>query len=77
MWNFLRGGATVIPGATFIPESRVLWEKLLKFKAEGRDHFNNLFRQWKVRTISGNRMLFQLVPGGFSDLIDQNNYYSN
>ena len=23
MWNFLRGGATVIPGATFIPESRV------------------------------------------------------
>ena len=24
MWKFLRGGATVIPGATFIPESRVL-----------------------------------------------------
>ena len=24
MWNFLRGGATVIPGATFIPESRVV-----------------------------------------------------
>ena len=23
MWKFLRGGATVIPGATFIPESRV------------------------------------------------------
>ena len=23
MWNFLRGGATVIPGGTFIPESRV------------------------------------------------------
>ena len=23
MWNFLRGGATVIQGATFIPESRV------------------------------------------------------
>ena len=23
MWTFLRGGATVIPGATFIPESRV------------------------------------------------------
>ena len=26
MWKFLRGGATVIPGATFIPESRVLHE---------------------------------------------------
>mgnify|MGYP005682461235 CR=1 FL=1 len=24
MWKFLRGGATVIPGATFIPESRVV-----------------------------------------------------
>ena len=24
MWKFLRGGATVIPGATFIPESRVI-----------------------------------------------------
>ena len=23
MWKILRGGATVIPGATFIPESRV------------------------------------------------------
>ena len=23
MWKFLRGGATIIPGATFIPESRV------------------------------------------------------
>ena len=23
MWKFLRGGATLIPGATFIPESRV------------------------------------------------------
>ena len=25
MWKFLRGGATVIPGATFIPEYRVLF----------------------------------------------------
>ena len=47
-------------------------EKLLKFKAEGREftkflsHYNNLFKQWKVRTIFGNRML----PGGFSDLIN-------
>ena len=31
-----------------------------------------LFKQWKVRTISGNRMLFKLVPGGWSYLIDQN-----
>ena len=23
MWKFLRGGATVIPGGTFIPEARV------------------------------------------------------
>ena len=41
-------------------------EKLLKFEAEGRefvkfwDHLNNLFKQGKVRTIFGNRMLFNL-----------------
>ena len=29
-----------------------------------------IFKQWKVRTIFGNRMLFQLVPGGFSYLIN-------
>ena len=28
MWNFFRGGATVIPGATFIPESRVVDAKI-------------------------------------------------
>ena len=39
-------------------------EKLLKFEAEAKnfqkfwDHLNNLFKQWKVRPISGNRMLF-------------------
>ena len=39
-------------------------EKHLKFEAEGWefskfwDHLNNLFKQWKVRTIFGNRMLF-------------------
>ena len=32
-------------------------EKLLKFEAEGQE-FANLFKQWKVRTIFGNRMLF-------------------
>ena len=30
MWKFLRGGATVIPGATFIPESRVAVCKFLR-----------------------------------------------
>ena len=40
------------------------WEKRLnsRLKAENLqiflDHLNNLFKQWKVRTIFGNRMLF-------------------
>ena len=40
------------------------WEKLLKFEAEGWefakfwDHLNNLFKQWQVRTNSGNRKRF-------------------
>ena len=38
------------------------WEKLLKFEAENLqnvwDHMTNLFKQWKVRTVFGNRMLF-------------------
>ena len=54
--------------------SNLLWEKivlvikkkLLKFEAEGREFAKflrsleqlNLFKQWKVRTIFGNRMLF-------------------
>ena len=52
------------------------WEKKLKFEAEGREFANilrslkNLFKQWKVRTIFGNRMLFQLAPGDFSDKIN-------
>ena len=53
-------------------------EKLLKFKAEGEGwefskSFRSLkysFKQWKVRTIFGNRMVFQLVPGDFSYLIN-------
>ena len=51
-------------------------EKLLKFKAKAEkfqkilNHYNNLFKQWKFRTIFGNRMLFYLVPGGFSYLIN-------
>ena len=63
--------------------SDLLWEKIWnsRLKAENLqsfwDHLNNLFKQWKVRTISGNRMLLQLVPGGFSDLKKYNNYNSN
>ena len=52
--------------------SDLLWEKIVlgieknfwnsRLKAENFqtfwDHLNNLFKQWKVRTISGNRMLF-------------------
>ena len=49
--------------------SDLLWEKIVLviekiifLKAENLqtfwDHLNNLFKQWKVRTISGNRMLF-------------------
>ena len=62
--------------------SDLLWEKIVlvieenfwnsRLKAESFqkfwDHLNNLFKQWKVRTISGNIMLFKLVPGDFSDL---------
>ena len=52
--------------------SDLLWEKIVlvieknfwnsRLKAENLqifwDHLNNLFKQWKVRTSSGNRMLF-------------------
>ena len=52
--------------------SDLLWEKIVlvieknfwnsRLKAENFqnfwDHLNNLFKQWKVRTIFGNRMLF-------------------
>ena len=40
------------------------WEKCLKFEAEGQEFakflrsLDNLFKQWKVRTIFDNRMLF-------------------
>ena len=41
--------------------SDLLWEKIdLVIEKKIWDHLNNLFRQWKVRTISGNRMLFSL-----------------
>ena len=46
-------------------------EKLLKFEAEDREFakFLQSLQQFiqavKVRTISGNKMLFQLVPGNF------------
>ena len=45
-------------------------ERVLKFEAEGREFAKFLrlqeqFIQAVVRTVFGNRMLFQLVPGGF------------
>ena len=63
--------------------SDLQWEKIVlvieknfrnsRLKAENLqnfwDHWNNLFKQWKVRTIFGDRMLFKLVPGGFSEII--------
>ena len=65
--------------------SGLLWEKnvlvtekkLLKFEAEGQEFaiflrsFEQVIQTVKgVRTFFGNRMLFQLVPGDFSDLIN-------
>ena len=61
--------------------SDLLWEKIVlvieknfwnsRLKVENLqnfwDHLNNLFKQSKARTISGHRMLFWLVPGGFSN----------
>ena len=51
------------------------WEKLLKFEAEGRE-FADFLRSLEqyIETVKGQnnswyyRMLFSLVPGGFSDL---------
>ena len=58
-------------------------EKLLKFEAEGQEFTKNLrsLEQFKSM-VKGqynfwNRMLFELVPGGFSDLTNKNNKTSN
>ena len=50
-------------------------EKLLKFEAEGREFAKNFEITRTIylkseRTMFGNKMLFQLVPGGFSYLIN-------
>ena len=51
-------------------------EKLLKFEAAGQEVAKFLrsleleFKQCMFRTIFGNKMLFQLVPGGFSFLMN-------
>ena len=48
----------------------------MKFEAEDKavENFLGSLEQFiqtvKVRTFFGNRMLFKLVPGGFSDLIN-------
>ena len=51
-------------------------EKLLKFEAEGREfaNFLRLLEQF-IQTVKGqnnfwNRMLFWLIPGGFSDMFE-------
>ena len=50
-------------------------EKLLKFKAEGREFANFLrsleqfFGTMKVQNNFWNRMLFKLIPWGFSDIL--------
>ena len=51
------------------------WEKLLKFEADCRE-FENILRSLEqfIQTLKGQkffwtRMLFKLIPGGFSDLI--------
>ena len=54
-------------------------ENLLKFETEGQE-FAKILRSLEqyVQTVKGqNRMLFQLVPEGFSYLINQNNENSN
>ena len=52
--------------------SDLLWEKIVLVIEENfwNSRLSNLFKQWKVRAIFGNRMLFKLVPGGFSYLIN-------
>ena len=45
-------------------------EKLLKYEAEGREFANVLRSLELIQRVKGqHRQLFQLVPGGFSDLI--------
>ena len=51
-WPTLRKNVLVIEKNFW--NSRLKAENLQNFW----DHWNNLFRQWKVRTIFGNRMLF-------------------
>ena len=61
-------------------------EKLLEFEAEGQKFakFAKILRSLAqyVGTVKGhnkfgNRILFQLVAGGFSDIINENNYNLN
>ena len=82
--NFLWLG--ILPKMVFCYQkgSALLWEEIalvikknfwnLRLKAENLqnfwDHENNLFQQWKFRTIFGDRMIFKLFPGGFSYLMN-------
>ena len=55
-WPTVRKNALVI--------EKNFWNSRLKSENSQNllDHLNNLFKQWKVRTIPGNRMLFNLFP---------------
>ena len=53
----------------------LLWEKIV-LVIESFKILRSL-KHWKVRTIFGNEMPLYLVHGGFSDLINYNNWNSN
>ena len=58
-------------------------QKILRFKAKGQEFANilrsleQIIRRVKGQNNFGSRMLFKIIPGGFSDLIYDNNYNSN
>ena len=63
MWNFLRGGATVIPGATFIPESRVkknvrLWSRQKTYRHLGGKYIRKSKKLLNPITVTVTRFIF-------------------
>ena len=53
MWNFLRGGATVIPRGTFIPESRVLTLGLAKQILGTLEQSHSVLQQYTMTLLQG------------------------
>ena len=47
MWKFLRGGATVIPEATFIPESRVVRPTAYDCSSQWIESEQKVNRMWR------------------------------